>query len=608
MRFRMLGPLEVMAGDRPVPLGGTKQRATLGYLLLQANQVVPTSQLLSALWSGEDTPATARKILQNAVWGLRGMLTTSAPAVEHPATLVTRAPGYMINVDPDQVDLHLFRKRVHEGRARLAAGRPEEAVPPLCEALELWRGPVLADLVERGTSWPELTAVQNTRLDVLEDYFEAKLQCAQHYAVLGELETTVEAEPLRERTAGQLMLALYRCGRQADALGVYHRIRATLVEDLGLEPGHELRRMQQAILAQDPALDIAPAAAVTADRYLVGVPGGRVRQREEHEVYEERLGAGAPDGRRHRDERSREGRPHEERSGEEWPHEERSREGRSCEGRPHEERHREARRREEAHRDERRREEAAHRDERRREAHRDEPRRTPAGVFADRRVQAAAPPVIPAQGGRVPVPRRQTPATLLTTTRQRVSVLLVRSRLAPGLGGGAAESMDQVFESVNASARRQIERLGGETVASIGAVTLGLFRSPDEESAALSAVRAAVALRDRLTVPAVPSTPDGTRPASWRGLTLHAAVATGQALVRFRQDDPTVPSAVNGALIDRCQSLLALAPPGGIQVCDATRAAAASMVEYALSGGAQAGWRVLDGVPEHHPAPGVRAG
>ncbi|NEC39130.1 AfsR/SARP family transcriptional regulator, partial [Streptomyces rubrogriseus] len=272
MRFRMLGPLEVLSGEQSLPLGGVKQRATLGYLLLQANQVVPTSQLLSALWSTDNAPATARKILQNAVWGLRGMLSEHGSAAGAAGELVTRAPGYMIRVDPDRVDLHLFRRRVSEGRARLSAGVHHEAVRLLGEALDLWRGPVLADLVETGTMWPELTAVQNSRLDVLEDYLEAKLRCGEHYAVLGELETTVEAEPLRERSSGLLMLALYRCGRQVDALSVYNRIRATLVEDLGLEPGHELRRLQQAILAQDQALDQASALLGTAVPATTAVP------------------------------------------------------------------------------------------------------------------------------------------------------------------------------------------------------------------------------------------------------------------------------------------------------------------------------------------------
>ncbi|MEU1277627.1 BTAD domain-containing putative transcriptional regulator [Streptomyces sp. NPDC005805] len=257
----MLGPLEVVSGGRSIELGGSKQRAALGFLLLQPNQVVPTSQLLRALWSLEEAPATARKILQNAVWGLRRRL-AAADDTQAPVTLRTQAPGYALDVAPEQVDLHLFSRRVEQGRIHLAAGASEEAARQLRDALKLWRGSVLADLVEVGFMWPELTTVQNTRLDVLEDCFEAELACGRHYAVLGELEALVEAEPLRERSCGQLMRALYRCGRQADALGVYSRLRSSLVEDLGLEPSRELQLLQQAILMQDPALQYAPPAAL----------------------------------------------------------------------------------------------------------------------------------------------------------------------------------------------------------------------------------------------------------------------------------------------------------------------------------------------------------
>ncbi|MEE1929751.1 BTAD domain-containing putative transcriptional regulator [Streptomyces sp. TRM 70351] len=274
----MLGPLEVLSADRAIGLGGTKQRATLGFLLLQANQVVPTSQLLRALWSTDEAPTSARKILQNAVWGLRGAL--AAPEGEPaPAELRTQPPGYVLRVDPAEVDLHVFNQRVAAGRARLADGRPQEAGVLLRDALSLWRGPALADLVECGTIWPELAAVQNTRLDVQEDYFDAALACGQHYAVLGSLEMMVEAEPLRERSCGQLMLALYRCGRQADALGVYSRVRTALVEDLGLEPGRELQRLQQAILTHDPELHLpegagSPVAAVAPGAEPAGGPAG----------------------------------------------------------------------------------------------------------------------------------------------------------------------------------------------------------------------------------------------------------------------------------------------------------------------------------------------
>lgn len=250
MWFRLLGPLDAFGEDRKIMLGGTKQRATLGFLLLQANRVVATSQLQQALWPVDDAPASARKILQNAIWGLRRVLTT-CDQPEQRAELLTQAPGYRLRVDPDDVDLFRFHRQVELGRDRLAAGAPEAAANLLRDALALWQGPALADLVETGIAWPELAAVENARLDAMEDYFEAELACGRHYPILGELETMVETEMLRERFCGQLMVALYRCGRQADALAVYSRVRAVLVEQLGLEPGRELQRYQQAILNQD---------------------------------------------------------------------------------------------------------------------------------------------------------------------------------------------------------------------------------------------------------------------------------------------------------------------------------------------------------------------
>ncbi|WP_128380657.1 BTAD domain-containing putative transcriptional regulator [Streptomyces cavernae] len=271
MQFRLLGPMEVLDNDSTVGLGGIKQRATLGFLLLQANKVVPTSRLLNALWDVDDAPVTARKILQNAVYGLRGVLSSAHGSSGAAGTaLLTRPPGYMMRVDPERVDLHLFHTWVGQGREKLAEGLPEQAAALLRDALALWRGPVLADLVEKGVVWPELAAVENTRLDVMEDYAEAQLACGRHHEILAELETMVRAEPLRERSCGQLMLALYRCGRQADALTVYSRVRAVLVDSLGLEPGRGLQRLQQRVLAQDPelAVDRAPV------RLLGSAPGG----------------------------------------------------------------------------------------------------------------------------------------------------------------------------------------------------------------------------------------------------------------------------------------------------------------------------------------------
>ncbi|WP_301365712.1 BTAD domain-containing putative transcriptional regulator [Streptomyces xanthophaeus] len=256
-----------------IALGGTKQRATLGYLLLRANRVAATSELMQALWDSEEVPTTARKILHNAVWGLRSILAAgSAPAGGSAPELVTRAPGYALQVDPEHVDLSVFQRRVTEGRAALAADGPEAAARLLREGLDLWRGPILADLMESGIAWPELESVRRARLDALEDYFEAELACGRHRAILGDLTTMVESEPLRERACGQLMTALYRCGLQADALNVYDRVRNSLVENLGLEPGRGLQMLQHSILTHDPALSAHMEQRPPRQRPTITVP------------------------------------------------------------------------------------------------------------------------------------------------------------------------------------------------------------------------------------------------------------------------------------------------------------------------------------------------
>lgn len=258
MRFHLLGALEVLDDDLPVPLGGVKQRAALGFLLLHANRVVATSKLLQALWS-RDVPPTARKMLQNAVSGLRGVLTPHGSSTEGSALLLTHAPGYLLRVDPDSLDLSRFQQLTEQGRSELSTGNWPAAAKVLRKALSLWRGPVLADLAETGINWPELTAIKDWRLATQEDCFEAELACGRHYEIIGELESLIEVEPYRERLNGQLMLALYRCGRQVDALSVYRRTRAALVEELGLEPGRELQELERAILDHAPALDLPPS-------------------------------------------------------------------------------------------------------------------------------------------------------------------------------------------------------------------------------------------------------------------------------------------------------------------------------------------------------------
>ncbi|MER5830723.1 BTAD domain-containing putative transcriptional regulator [Streptomyces sp. NPDC002130] len=281
MEFKVLGPLEVVSGGRGLPLGGVKQRAVLGLLLLHANQVVATSQLLDALWPEDARPVTARKMVQNAVWGLRALLESGDGDGYEPPRLLTRAPGYVLRVDPEQLDATRFERAVAAGRARLDAGEAAEAADLLGEALAEWRGSALSDLAEQGVEWAELTALRQLRLDAMEDRFEAELACGRHHAVLGELTSLAEAEPLRERLCGQLMLALYRCGRQAEALSVFSRVRLALVEEYGLEPSAALQTLQHRILRHDQALacptetrpePVAPGTG-TARRHPAGDTG-----------------------------------------------------------------------------------------------------------------------------------------------------------------------------------------------------------------------------------------------------------------------------------------------------------------------------------------------
>ena len=250
MRFHLLGSLEVIDDGVQVDLGGAVQRAVLGYLLLHANQVVPTSRMLRALWD-EQPPLTARKMVQNAVSAIRRTL-VSRP--DSSAVLVTHPPGYRLQVDAEVVDMYQFRRLAEQGRTALAAGSSLHGVSLLRDALGLWRGRALADLVERGTMWSELAAVENERMLVLEDCFDAELACGRHREITPELEILTKAEPLRERLCMQFMLALYRSGRQVDALNVYRRTRMALVDGLGIEPGRDLQQLQHMILEHDVSI------------------------------------------------------------------------------------------------------------------------------------------------------------------------------------------------------------------------------------------------------------------------------------------------------------------------------------------------------------------
>jgi DNA-binding SARP family transcriptional activator/tetratricopeptide (TPR) repeat protein len=255
MDFHILGPIEAIARDGPLALGGAKQRALLGMLLLHANEVVSSDRLIDELWPGERREE-ALKALQVAVSRLRKALEPDRSAGVDSRLILTRPPGYELRLDDERLDARRFEALVDEGRRLLAAGDAHSARAKLDEALRLWRGPPLADLAYESFCQAEVGRLEELRTAALEERIAAELELGMHTAVVGELRTLVREQPLRERLCAQLMLALYRSKRQAEALDAYADARRTLVEELGIEPGRELRDLHQAILEQDPRLDV----------------------------------------------------------------------------------------------------------------------------------------------------------------------------------------------------------------------------------------------------------------------------------------------------------------------------------------------------------------
>jgi DNA-binding SARP family transcriptional activator/tetratricopeptide (TPR) repeat protein len=235
MEFRILGPLEVLSGGKALDLGGQKQRALLAVLLLHANEVVSSERLIDALWEGEP-PETALKALHVYVSHLRKLLGKER--------LETKTPGYLLRTEPNELDLARFRRLWDEGKLR--------------EALSVWRGPPLGDLAYEGFAQPAIARLEEVRLACLEERIDEDLTAGKHAELVGELEGLVKEHPLKERLRAQLMLSLYRSGRQAEALDAYQQARTTLVEQLGIEPGRQLRELHEAILRQDAALDVTP--------------------------------------------------------------------------------------------------------------------------------------------------------------------------------------------------------------------------------------------------------------------------------------------------------------------------------------------------------------
>ncbi len=252
--FRILGPLEVVGDGGPVPLAGQKLRTLLGALLVHAGEVVSTDRLVDELW-GEHPPKTATTSLQNMVSQLRKALGADV--------LVTRPPGYALEVEPGQVDAARFERLVAEARGAPA----QERARLLRDALALWRGPALADLAFEPAAEGEARRLEELRLEAFEERIAADLELGLGQELVSELEPLVQAHPLRERFRRQLMLALYRSGRQVEALQAYHDAREALADELGLDPGPELKQLYASILRQEHVLEKAQAAPEPEDHY-----------------------------------------------------------------------------------------------------------------------------------------------------------------------------------------------------------------------------------------------------------------------------------------------------------------------------------------------------
>jgi DNA-binding SARP family transcriptional activator/ABC-type branched-subunit amino acid transport system substrate-binding protein/streptogramin lyase len=258
-------------GGRVLPLGGAKQRAVLAILLLHANEVVSSDRLIDELWGGLP-PETAPTSLHGYVSQLRKRLEPTRAAGEESRFLVTRPPGYLLRVDPEQLDLHRFEQLAARARRDLVEGKPDSASATLREALDLWRGPPLADLAVEPFAQAEVARLDELRLAALEERFDADLALGRHHELVPEIEGLIRRHPLRERLRGQLILALYRAGRQADALEAHQQTRRVLVEQLGIEPGQALQRLERRILLQDSSLELPPGAEGPVERASLSGP------------------------------------------------------------------------------------------------------------------------------------------------------------------------------------------------------------------------------------------------------------------------------------------------------------------------------------------------
>ncbi len=268
IEFRILGPLELSADGRLLPLGSPKQRALLGLLLLHANETVSRDRLIEELWA-EAPPATVGSALHVYLSRLRRLLDAAGTG----GALVREAHGYRLRVASEQLDVNRFERLVGEGGEALAVGKADLAGERLRQALALWRGPALADLQSERFAIAAAARLEERRVAALEQRLEADLALGRDRELIGELEALVAEHPYRERPRAQLMLALYRSGRQAEALRAYQEARRTLVEELGIEPSVPLQRLEKAILNQHPSLEAPTGVTLAPSRSALGFTG-----------------------------------------------------------------------------------------------------------------------------------------------------------------------------------------------------------------------------------------------------------------------------------------------------------------------------------------------
>ena len=269
LEFAVLRPLQVRSDAGQIVLPSAKERALLAHLVARASRTVSTDELIDTLW-GETPPRTAAKALQDHVLRLRNVLEPDRDG--SPVLLVTDGSGYRLNVADDAIDARRFERLVELGRRAHQQGRVEAASATLGDALELWRGPAYAGLESTSFGGRETRRLEELRLIALEDRIAADLDLGRARETVGELESLVHEHPLRERFWQLLILALYRSDRQADALAAYSRARDVLVEELGVEPSGELRRLHLQVLEQDSALQ-APTLVLVLPDALVPPPG-----------------------------------------------------------------------------------------------------------------------------------------------------------------------------------------------------------------------------------------------------------------------------------------------------------------------------------------------